>query len=164
MHTIRVVTNIGAPAERCFDLARSVEAHVRSTRASGERVVAGRTRGLLELGDEVTWEARHFGVRQRLTSAITRYERPWFFQDRMVRGAFAALEHDHVFGERADGSTEMVDVVRFAAPLGFVGWVVERVVLARHLRRLLEERGSVLKVLAESDGWREYCAGPGVGG
>src|SRR5205809_6072277 len=96
MYTIRVVTNIGAPAEWCFDLAGSVEAHVRSTRASGERVVAGRTSGLLELGEEVTWEGRHFRVRQRLTSAITQFERPWFFQDRMVRGAFAALEHDHV--------------------------------------------------------------------
>src|SRR4051794_3939009 len=114
MHTIRVVTNIGAPAARCFDLARSVEAHVRSTRASGERVVAGRTSGLLELGEEVTWEGRHFGIRQRLTSAITRYERPRFFQDRMVRGAFAAMEHDHLFEARGDGSTDMVDVIRFA--------------------------------------------------
>ena len=157
MHTIRVVTVIAAPVGRCFDLARSVEAHVRSTAATGERVVAGRTSGLMELGDEVTWEAKHFGVRQRLTSAITRFERPWFFQDRMVRGAFAALEHDHVFGERADGSSEMVDVVRFAAPLGVVGWVVERLVLARHLRRLLVERGLVLKGLAESEGWRGYC-------
>ena len=115
---------------------------------------------MMELGDEVTWEAKHFGVRQRLTSAITRYERPWFFQDRMVRGAFAALEHDHVFGEREDGSTEMVDVLRFAAPLGVVGWVAERVVLARHLRRLLEVRGLVLKELAESEAWRGYCGTP----
>src|SRR3954447_25672503 len=97
MYTIRVMTNIAAPAGRCFDLARSVEAHVQSTSASGERVVAGRGSGLLELGGEVTWEGRHFGVRQRLTSAITRYERPEFFQDRMVRGAFKSLEHDHVF-------------------------------------------------------------------
>jgi hypothetical protein len=56
VYTIRVVTNIAAPAGRCFDLARSVDAHVRSTEASGERAVGGRTGGLLAPGDEVTWE------------------------------------------------------------------------------------------------------------
>ena len=156
MYTIRVVTIIAAPADRCFDLARSVDAHVRSTEATGERAVGGRTRGLLALGDEVTWEARHLGVRQRLTSRITRYDRPRSFQDRMVRGAFAALEHDHQFEPRQDGSTEMIDVLRFAAPFGPIGWLAERLLLGRHLRELLRTRGLVLKSLAETDRWREY--------
>src|SRR2546430_13616299 len=37
------------------------------------------TSGLLGPGDVVTWEARHFGVRQRLTVKITAFDRP---QDR----------------------------------------------------------------------------------
>jgi ligand-binding SRPBCC domain-containing protein len=158
MVTLRVVTLIHAPPARCFDLARSVDAHVRSTAGTGERAVAGQTTGLLELGGEVTWEARHLGVRQRLTSRITAFDRLRSFQDRMVRGAFASLEHDHVFTPTDGGAaTEMVDVLRFAAPLGPIGWVAERLLLAGHLRRLLAERGRVLKGLAESDGWREFC-------
>jgi hypothetical protein len=128
----------------------------RGRAASGERVVAGRTSGLLELGDEVTWEGRHFAVRQRLTSAITRYERPRFFQDRMVRGAFESMEHDHLFEARADGSTDMVDVVRFAAPLGLVGWVAERVVLARHCGGCSKSGGWC------SGGWRSPRGGGGT--
>ena len=58
MPTIRIATSIDAPPERCFDLARDVGAHVRSTAGTGERAVGGVTIGLLELGDEVTWEAR----------------------------------------------------------------------------------------------------------
>jgi ligand-binding SRPBCC domain-containing protein len=158
MFTFQVITIIAAPPEQCFDLARSVEAHLHSTGATGERAVGGRTSGLLSLGEEVTWEAKHLGVRQRLTSRITQFDRPRFFQDRMVRGAFAFLEHDHIFDTTSDGNTVMTDVVRFKAPFGILGWVVERVVLAGHLRRFIRDRGIALKTLAESDALRKYCS------
>ena len=158
MHEIRVETLIAAPPDRCFDLARSVVAHLASAAATGERAVAGSTAGLLGLGDEVTWEARHLGVRQRLTSRVTACDRPRYLQDRMVRGAFAALEHDHHFEPAPGGGTRMTDVLRFAAPLGLLGRVAERVLLAGHLRRFLRRRNAALKAPAESaDGWRPFC-------
>ena len=49
------------------------------------------------MGEEVTWSAKHFGVRQRLTSRITAFERPRRFRDSLVRGAFARFDHDHIF-------------------------------------------------------------------
>jgi ligand-binding SRPBCC domain-containing protein len=150
MFTLRVITTIDAPATRCFDLARSVEAHVQSAGLSGEKVVGGKTCGLLELGDDVTWEARHFGIRQRLTSRITVFQAPSYFQDRMVRGAFRFLEHDHYFEPAEGGGTNMIDVLRFSAPFGPIGWLTERMFLARHLRRFLETRGLALKAMAES--------------
>ncbi|MGI8847734.1 MAG: hypothetical protein ACR2GX_05650 [Candidatus Dormibacteria bacterium] len=69
MPTFTTDTRIEAPIERCFDLARSVDLHTQSSHVP-ERAVAGKTSGLLELGDEVTWEARHFWKLQRLTSRI----------------------------------------------------------------------------------------------
>src|SRR5687767_13530286 len=44
---------IAAPRQRCFDLARSVEAHMHTTSSSGERAVGGKTSGLLGEGDQV---------------------------------------------------------------------------------------------------------------
>jgi len=152
LYTIRVTTIIAAPALRCFDLARSVDAHIQSAGTSGEKAVAGRSSGLLELGDEVTWEARHLGVRQRLTSRITAFQPPGYFQDRMIRGAFKSLEHDHHFDQSDDGATIMHDVVRFDAPFGPLGWLAERLILAGHLRRFLRQRGLALKAMAESAG------------
>lgn len=153
MYTLRIATRIAAPPAICFDLARSVEAHVASAAGTGERVVGGVTSGLMNLGDEATWEARHLGVRQRLTGRITRFDRPRFFQDRMVRGAFRSFEHDHFFEPDGEG-TVMVDVVRFGAPLGPLGWVAERVLLAGHLRRFLTRRAAALKRMAEDVGAR----------
>lgn len=71
-----------------------------------ERAVAGRTTGLIELGEEVTWEGRHFGFRQRFTSRISAFDRPLRFQDRMIRGAFKSFVHDHDF-EPIDCSIEV---------------------------------------------------------
>jgi ligand-binding SRPBCC domain-containing protein len=127
----------------------------------------------MEMGEEVTWEGRHFFVRQRFTSRITGFERPGWFRDEMVRGAFRSFEHEHFFEEvlgvreaspsRCDGvtgaGTRMVDVLEFSAPLGVVGWVAERVVLGWYLRRFLEERARVLKELAEGEGWRTFVGG-----
>lgn len=148
MYTISIAIWINAPIDRCFDLARSVEAHLESASETRERVVAGPASGLLGLGDEVIWEARHFGITQRLTSQITAFEPPAFFQDRMTRGVFKFFEHDHHF-EARDGGTLMTDLLRFQAPLGPLGWVAERVLVGPHMRRFLLRRAAVLKKLAE---------------
>jgi len=149
MPIIEVELDIAAPAAVCFDLARSVEAHVASAGTSGEQAVAGVTAGLLGLDDQVTWRGRHFGVVQELTSRITAFDRPRHFRDEMVRGAFRSLTHDHYFEPMPSG-TRMRDVFAFTAPLGILGRIAERAVLSEYLRRFLEGRAHVLKQLAES--------------
>lgn len=106
MPTLHLHTSIRAPIHRVFDLCRSVEAHTQSAHRTAERAVAGTTHGLLALGDHVTWSARHLGWRWRLTSRITRFDRPRHFRDSMVDGPFARFDHDHTFAER-DGTTEV---------------------------------------------------------
>jgi ligand-binding SRPBCC domain-containing protein len=153
---IELTTRVRAPRARCFDLSRSVELHTQSTAATEETAVAGRTSGLLGPGDEVTWRARHFGLWQTLTSRITAYERPAFFRDSMVRGAFARLVHEHRFAEDGAGGTIMEDVFEFAAPYGVLGLAVERLGLRGYLRRLLVARNDAIKAAAESDDWKRY--------
>ncbi len=65
MAKIEIETKVAARPERCFDLSRDLDLHLRSMDHSGERIVAGRRSGLIELGEEVTWEARHFGIRHQ---------------------------------------------------------------------------------------------------
>ena len=136
MVTLEELTSIRAPIERCFDLARSVEAHLAGNRHWGEAAVAmgGVTSGLIGLGERVTWRARHFGVRQTLTTEITAMDRPGYFQDTMIRGAFRSMNHDHYFRSLSPDETEMRDVFQFAAPLGILGRVAEFAVLRRYMR------------------------------
>lgn len=149
MATIRIVTEIASPIECCFDLARDIDFHTRSLAHTGERAVAGRTSGLIELGESVTWEGRHFGVRQRLTAQITAFERPIYFRDEMIRGAFRSFVHDHHF-EHRDGVTVMTDEITFHSPFGPLGWLVERIVLTRYMHRLIKDRAAAIRDEAQS--------------
>ncbi len=161
MITLRLATPIAAPPARVFDLARSIDLHSRSLDWTREVPVAGRTSGLIGLDETVTWRAWHLGVRQRLTSRISGYDRPCWFQDVMVRGAFAWMEHDHWFDATPDGGTVLRDEMRFAAPLGILGRIAERWVLRRYMTRFLERRNAVIRRVAESDAWRAYLADGG---
>ena len=145
---VEVVTEVRAPATRCFDLARDIDLHLESMRGTGERAVAGKTSGLIGPGEEVTWEAKHLGVRQRFTSRITGFSPPRHFRDEMVRGAFKSFVHDHYFEEH-DGTTTVRDVLRFSSPFGVVGRIADRVFLAGYLRRLLRGRIQAVKRAAE---------------
>jgi len=150
MTTITIVTQIRASPERCFDASRDLDLHVESMGHTGERAVAGRTSGLIEMGEQVTWEGRHFGIRQRFTSAITAYDRPRHFQDSMVRGAFQSFIHDHYF-EACDEGTRMTDVLAFRSPLGVAGAIVDRLVMRKYLTRLLTKRNQSVKAALERD-------------
>jgi ligand-binding SRPBCC domain-containing protein len=156
------ITNIHAPLSRVFDLARSIEVHLLGNVHSGEQAVAEQgsvTSGLMALGDRVTWRARHFGVRQRLTSQITEFDPPHTFQDTMLAGAFAFMQHDHFFRTLPGGAIEMRDHFRYAAPIPILGLIAEHLVLDRYMRSLLRQRNAIIKRVAESDVWPVYLAG-----
>ena len=149
MPTIRLETAIHAPPERCFDLALSVDLHAQSQAYAHERPIAGVLAGQMHLGDSVTWEAVHFGVKQHLTSQITAYERPSRFTDEMIAGIFQQLHHTHVFVAQPYG-TLMIDIFMFRAPLGLLGRLAETLFLTRYMNGLLLARNRYLKQVAES--------------
>ena len=152
MMRLEDLTVIQAPIKRCFDLARSVEVHLAGNVHSGEEAVAmgGVTSGLVGMGQRVTWRARHFGVRQTLTSEITAMDRPAYFQVTMIRGIFRFMQNDHFFRSVSPDRTEMKNVFCFAAPLPVLGRLAEFAFLRRYMRALLRERNAVLKKIAES--------------
>ena len=147
---------IAAPMDRVFDLARSIDAHAAGESARGERVVAGRFTGLMEAGENVTWEARHLGVKQQLESHFVSMERPVFFRDSMVRGAFARFDHDHFFEPGPDGGTVMRDVFDYSSPLGPLGRLADWLFLEAYMTRFIVERAEHLKALAEGDDWQRF--------
>jgi ligand-binding SRPBCC domain-containing protein len=157
VQTIQLETRIAAPARRCFLLALSIDLHMDSTAGTRERAVAGVTTGLIANGESVTWRGRHFRLMLQHTSKITQYEPPAFFQDVMTAGAFKTFEHDHRFQEQ-DGETVMRDELKFSAPLGVLGSIVEKLVLRRYLTRFLRERNQFVKQVAESEMWRKYLS------
>ena len=157
METIRLTTWMDAPIERCFKLAASIDLHLVTAEATGEKAVDGVTSGLIGAGEMVTFEGRHFGLRLRHTSRIDGWRPFSYFRDVMVDGSFARFEHEHHFAVMDDG-TRMRDEIRFAAPYGVMGRTAEKM-LKRHFMKLLKRRNALIRRVAESEEWRRYLEG-----
>jgi ligand-binding SRPBCC domain-containing protein len=149
MAVIHLSTQINAPIETCFDLARSIDAHKQSTSKTKEKAIEGKTTGLIEEGETVTWQATHFGIRQKLTIKITKMERPHFFEDVMLQGAFKSMRHKHSF-EAYDRGTTMHDEFYYETPLGILGKFFDMLILKSYMTRFLKQRNLYLKQTAES--------------
>lgn len=131
-------------------VARDIDIHTQTVwKHTMERAIRGVTSGLIGHGQTVTFEARHLGVRQTLTSQITEFKEPFLFVDEMQNGAFKSLRHIHEFKQHGE-NTIMKDTLHFEAPFGVVGRIVERLVLKSYMRKFLEHRNEELKKIAES--------------
>lgn len=150
MPKIILETYINADKQIVFDLSRSIDLHQISTKHTNEKAIAGRLTGLIELNETVTWQARHFGITQKLTSKITEFENPDFFVDEMLSGAFKSIRHLHEFTKYGNG-TMMTDTFDYVSPLGILGKIADSLFLIRYLRDLLVKRNAVIKNHAESE-------------
>jgi ligand-binding SRPBCC domain-containing protein len=149
MARLEIITEVRAEPLKCFDLSRDLDLHKRSFQHTKERAIAGRVSGLIELGQEVTWRAKHFGVFHTHTSRITGFESPRYFRDEMTKGRFKNFVHDHFF-EPTQAGTRMTDLVEFQSPWGFLGKVVDRLVLARYIGKLIQARNQFIRLEAEN--------------
>jgi ligand-binding SRPBCC domain-containing protein len=118
---------------------------------TSEQAIAGRTHGLIEPGETVTWRAKHFGIWQTLTSKITQFDYPNSFTDEMVSGTFRSFKHEHRF-RQVNGHTTMTDVFSYEAPFGLLGRLANFLFLKGYMKRLLEVRNQVIKQAAEVNG------------
>lgn len=153
MPTIHLTTFIAAPADRVFDLARSIDLHRKSMAHTGEQPIAGVVTGLIELDETVTWKAKHLMKTRILKSKISAMDRPFSFTDEMVNGDFRSLRHEHHFKATRNG-TLMIDLMHFESPYGPLGRLVNNIFLTRYLKGLLEMRNQQLKEYAESEKWK----------
>ncbi|MDN3692222.1 SRPBCC family protein [Chryseobacterium tructae] len=149
MSRIYLKTLINADIQIVFDLARNIDLHQQSTSRTHEKAIAGRTSGLIEEHETVTWRAKHLGVYQTLTTKIISMKKPDQFTDKMQKGAFKSLHHQHIF-KRVGGKTLMIDVFDFESPLGIIGKIFNTLYLKSYLTKFLLERNQLIKTVAES--------------
>lgn len=154
MPTIVLFTKIKAAKKLVFDLSRSIELHKISTESTNEKAIAGKTEGLINLNETVTWRAKHLGVYQNFTSKVTGCRDSDYFADIMVSGAFKSFKHEHFFSFK-NNITTLVDVMEYHSPLGFIGKFVDFLFLEKYMTNFLKLRNQTIKEYAESDKWKE---------
>jgi ligand-binding SRPBCC domain-containing protein len=156
MPRLKIQTLIQADRKIVFDLARSIDLHQISTEQTNEEAIAGKTKGLIGLGESVTWRAKHFGVYQKLTSKVTEMDSPNYFVDEMQKGAFKEFRHEHYF-EESNGETLMTDIFEYISPLRILGKLADSLFLKKYMTDLLIKRNDIIKEFAETEKWKQIC-------
>ena len=153
MPTIHLTTFIAAPVNVVFDLSRHIGVHKESMSKHKEEAVAGTRFGLIEKDETVTWKARHLFKNRLLRSKITEMKKPDMFIDEQVEGDFKMMRHEHHF-KSCDNGTIVIDLFHYESPFGMLGKWFNSLYFTHYLKRLLEQRNTTIKKLAESERWK----------
>ncbi len=153
MPSIHLTTFIAAPADRIFDLSRSINLHKISTASTGEEAIAGVTSGLINTNETVTWQAKHLLKKRTFTSKITAMTPGSFFCDEMIQGDFKSFRHEHHFKPVQNG-TIMIDLLEFESPYGAIGRLLNKYYLKNYIEKFLAKRNSLIKEYAETEKWK----------
>jgi ligand-binding SRPBCC domain-containing protein len=153
----RIITTveINAPIERTFDLSRSIDFHAYTQSNRYEKAISGRTSGLINIGETVTWRAKHFNISQKLSVKITKFNRPYSFRDTMIKGAFKRFDHDHIFEQR-NGFVKLIDIFDYNSPLFIIGKIFDYFVLEDYMRNFSIQRNNDIKNALESNEWKRF--------
>jgi len=154
MSKIQLITVIQSDIQTVFNLSRDIDLHQQSTAKTNESAIAGKTSGLIEEGETVTWKARHLGIYQTLTTKIVAMNTPHHFTDIMQKGAFKSMKHQHIFSQQGE-NTIMTDIFEFHSPFGIIGKIFDKVFLKNYMKKFLLERNKLIKTVAENKQKRE---------
>jgi ligand-binding SRPBCC domain-containing protein len=77
---------------------------------------------------------------------ITHVREPNFFVDEQRFGPYKLWHHQHIFREAA-GGVEMEDIVSYAVPFGFVGSIVNRLIISKRINEIFSFRKEKLTEL-----------------
>lgn len=155
MPLIHLTNFIAAPAERVFDLSRSITIHKQSMNRLGIMPKEGRLGGLIQMNETVTWKAKFLLKERRLKFKVTSFNKPHLFIDEQVEGDFKMIKHEHHF-KKVDNGTIMIDQFYFESPRGQFGKWMDALYLGNYLKKLLDERNQAIKKAAEGNGWKQY--------
>ncbi|HEY3771929.1 MAG TPA: SRPBCC family protein [Solirubrobacteraceae bacterium] len=105
----------------------------------------------MAVGTLIDYRLRLHGVPLGWSSQIEVWEPDRQFVDRAVRGPFSLWHHRHRFSASGEG-TIVSDEVHYAPPLGALGEIAERLVVARDLDRIFVHRRQAVARILEDEG------------
>lgn len=149
MTQIKTSTTINAPIEIVFDNCRNIDIHQYSASKTNEKAIAGRTSGLINKGETVTWKGKHFGINIQHESIISEMGFPNYFVDEQLKGHFKSFKHQHFFSQK-ENQTIMTDILEYETTFGFIGKLFDKLILENHLTIFILHRNRILKELSEN--------------
>jgi len=147
MRSFRHSFSVDAPLEKLWEFYTDIKhLEVVSPPSLGIRILKC-THQQLESGSEV-WLSGKLAIQSKWHSKITSLK-PYEYIDEMISGRFKVWKHLHKFQDVGNGTTEVIDEIKFELPWGAVGRLLEGYVI-RQLERVFAHRkaATILKFQA----------------
>jgi len=84
-----------------------------------------------------------FRIPVNWVTEITHVDENKMFTDEQRSGPYSFWHHKHFFSEK-EGGVEMVDIVSYKLPFGFLGIIANRLFVQKKLRKIFEHRARVV--------------------
>lgn len=112
----------------------------------------------LHAGQIITYIVRPFlGIPFRWVTEITHAKKPFFFVDEQRLGPFLFWHHKHYLEETSDGKVVMVDSVHYKVFFGFIGTLLNKLIVKKRLDYIFDYRtriiGEIFSNPESSDGF-----------
>ena len=89
------------------------------------------------------------GLKLSWTTEITQVKDKSYFIDEQRFGPYSFWHHKHFF-EEVDGQVKMTDVVHYALPLGFLGRIMNSLIVENKLKEIFDHRRVIVEKLFNS--------------
>ena len=89
------------------------------------------------------------GLKLSWTTEITQVKDKSYFIDEQRFGPYTFWHHKHFF-EEVDGQVKMTDIVHYALPLGFLGRIMNYLIVENKLKEIFDHRRVIVEKLFNS--------------
>jgi ligand-binding SRPBCC domain-containing protein len=151
MQKIHLTNFIASPLERVFDLSRHLSIYKNVFNGRTENFISGS--GLLNKGDTLTIQVKHFGKPRSVNLRVAGLEKGILYSEEQVKGDLQFYKHDHHF-KQVENGTIMIDLVEFGLPKDPIGKLAGRFYLRRYIENIVQRRNRLIKQYAESEKWK----------
>lgn len=145
-------TRIGKPLEEVFAFFSDAQNLAKITPPDMGFTIVTPTPIEMREGTLIDYRIRVMGLPLRWRTLIEVWDPPSAgnarFVDAQLRGPYSCWWHEHRFAEEPStngSSTLMTDTVYYAPPLGILGRVAQRLMVAPQLRRIFEHRAGFIR-------------------
>jgi len=83
-------------------------------------------------------------IPQTWVAEITHVSEPNYFVDEQRFGPYKMWHHQHIFTIAEDGGVMMEDIVSYVVPFGFLGQIVNTLVISKKINEIFNYRKEVL--------------------
>lgn len=101
------------------------------------------------LGKRIRWVAR---IVEHVPPHAVVFGEEARFVDEQESGPFARWRHAHEFERIDDKSTRIIDRIEYSVGLGPIGWIADKLFVARKLKAMFASRHAMTKKLLEEAG------------